>query len=672
MNILVIGNCQANSLALMFEPMLEKPEVAHIQLLPANIPDLNSGALRLPSLKSGDAFIGDLAINSDLILIQNGHEIMRLFEAEFPTEAPKVRMFPRMMFSGFHPDMITSGRLPPCATGPFHSSIACYGWSNGLSEEETIGLYREDVFAELGFFNYWKSSVDFLLQESRKANLPLDEFVPKWTSQGTWMHTINHPKLNVVADVARAILRREGIPFIPEVESSLADPLVIHATWSVFPEVARRIGVEGDYRFKRGGELRADHQGPPVYDLEQFVRISFDQYTRHKADMSSCERLSSPRYQQLKRFVRKAPERRVMNEGRSRGVETTTHEAVNPYQNLPDHQFWRRGIERPAMTEVDPVVAASFKLGREDKVATAGSCFAQHIARTLVKNGFNYYVAEAGEGLDAEEAQRRNFGVFSARFGNLYTTRQLLQLFYRAYGLFKPADNAWVRSDGRLVDPFRPQVEPEGFATVEELEASRVEHYAAVREMFERCDVFVFTLGLTESWRSRVDGAVFPLAPGVVAGAPDPERYEFINFSAGEVTADLQAFIDRLRGVNPAAKVILTVSPVPLIATYEDRHVLVSTTYSKSALRVAAEEVCQRNPRCAYFPSYEIITGNYTRSEYYESDLRSVKQAGVDHVMRLFLKHYGSSAGAPSLEEELMRENEAVADVVCDEEAIEG
>ena len=34
---------------------------------------------------------------------------------------------------------------------------------------------------------------------------------------------------------------------------------------------------------------------------------------------------------------------------------------------------------------------------------------------------------------------------------------------------------------------------------------------------FRDLDVFVFTLGLTEAWVAKADGAVFPLAPGVVS-----------------------------------------------------------------------------------------------------------------------------------------------------------
>jgi hypothetical protein len=95
-----------------------------------------------------------------------------------------------------------------------------------------------------------------------------------------------------------------------------------------------------------------------------------------------------------------------------------------------------------------------------------------------------------------------------------------------------------------------------------------------------------------------------------------------------------------MRAINHEIRLVLTVSPVPLIATYEDRHVLVSTTYSKSALRVVAEMIQNSHDGVAYFPSYEIITGPHARSRYYAEDLREVTPAGVAQVMSLFKLHY--------------------------------
>jgi hypothetical protein len=179
---------------------------------------------------------------------------------------------------------------------------------------------------------------------------------------------------------------------------------------------------------------------------------------------------------------------------------------------------------------------------------------------------------------------------------------------------------------------------------------------------------------------SRIDGAAFPLCPGVSGGNYDPDRHQFVNLSADDVTKDLVEVVDRIRGRNPRAKFILTVSPVPLIATAEDRHVLVSTVYSKSVLRVAAEQASRSREDVAYFPSYEIVTGHHTRGCYFAPDLRSVTEAGVRQVMRLFLKHYaeteiegldGARRPAATVTDLDTAELAALVEVNCDEEALD-
>jgi hypothetical protein len=197
--------------------------------------------------------------------------------------------------------------------------------------------------------------------------------------------------------------------------------------------------------------------------------------------------------------------------------------------------------------------------------------------------------------------------------------------------------------------------------------------------MFEQLDVFVFTLGLTECWVSRLDGAAFPIAPGVAGGSFDPSKYEFENFGVNEVVSDLQSFIRKLRLINPGARLILTVSPVPLVATYEPNHVLVSTTYSKSVLRVAADMLSRSWEGVCYFPSFEIITGNYNRGRYFGPDLRSVTEDGVDHVMSVFIRHMtdgrkslsARDARTAALVSDDDQEMAALTEAACDEELLE-
>jgi len=159
------------------------------------------------------------------------------------------------------------------------------------------------------------------------------------------------------------------------------------------------------------------------------------------------------------------------------------------------------------------------------------------------------------------------------------------------------------------------------------------------------------------------------VAPGIVGGVFDDSKYQFVNFDVHAVIADLDEFLRRLKIINQSVKVIFTVSPVPLIATFETRHVLLSTTYSKSVLRIAADESCKRFDWVDYFPSYEIITGNFNNSVYYDSDYRNVNEIGVDHVMRCFLHHYVNGEFDANNKTEFMCATGGV-DVICDEEAI--
>ncbi|MBY6049520.1 GSCFA domain-containing protein [Vannielia litorea] len=352
-----------------------------------------------------------------------------------------------------------------------------------------------------------------------------------------------------------------------------------------------------------------------------------------------------------------------------------------PYSDLPDHAFWSKAHQVDDMREIDPVVSAGFELTPDMKIATAGSCFAQHIARHLRAEGYNYLVTEKAHPLLTEGiAQEHGYGVFTARFGNIYTARQLLQLVRRAYREFTPLEQCWEREDGTLIDPFRPNIQPGGFLSRGEFDEQRALHFAAIRKMIETADVFVFTLGLTEAWKDKRDGAIFPVVPGAAGGTFDPGKYEFVNFEVDRVVSDFESFVSFMRARNPRVRILLTVSPVPLVATARaDCSVITSTCYSKAVLRVAAERLERQLENCFYFPSYEVITSSFSRGEYYADDFRTVREAGVAHVMSLFMRHYTRSTppakerGADDAAERARRftaEVEKDLDVICDEELL--
>jgi hypothetical protein len=354
--------------------------------------------------------------------------------------------------------------------------------------------------------------------------------------------------------------------------------------------------------------------------------------------------------------------------------------ASHPYVNLPPKNFWRTAIAETHPSRWFELYPKKFEISKTTLIAAAGSCFAQYIGAELKRRKFRFGDFEpAPRLLPAEKNHEYGYGLFSARFGNVYTARQLLQLLNRAFGEYYPAIQAW-ETEGRFYDPFRPSIEPHGFSSLEELLAVRSYHLNRVRRMIERSEVFIFTLGLTEAWTNRQDGAVFPMCPGTIAGEFDPKLHEFVNFTYSQVIEDLKAVISIARGCNPAIKFLFTVSPVPLVATATDQHVLVATTYSKSVLRAVAGELYSEFDYVDYFPSYEIVTAPASRGAFYKKDMRSITPAGVKAVMsRFFAEHDVDSMSsedphfvlAASARGKGIDDIEAATMLVCDEEKLD-
>ena len=185
--------------------------------------------------------------------------------------------------------------------------------------------------------------------------------------------------------------------------------------------------------------------------------------------------------------------------------------AKHPYEKLPNSAYWRRSFQGVPVSEVDPVLRGELKLDADTKVAMAGNCFAQHLARHLRENGLNFYVTERPHPVYGRSlAQPAHFGDFPARFGNIYTARQLLQLFKRVYA-FEPKEDIWRESNGTFLDPFRPQINREDFPP----NASTGEIGAGTSSASEKCSkdwMFLFLRWGLRKPGGEAMGPSFPCA----------------------------------------------------------------------------------------------------------------------------------------------------------------
>lgn len=344
---------------------------------------------------------------------------------------------------------------------------------------------------------------------------------------------------------------------------------------------------------------------------------------------------------------------------------------MNPYKSLPKQAFWKLAVSNRSMFDLNDIWDPKFPIYKKSKVVTFGSCFAQHIGKALAKNGFSWLDTELPpNGLSIENSKKYNYNVFSARTGNIYTTSLLKQWVQWAVDGKSVPEEVWECSD-RFFDPFRPSIEYGGFSSVDELFESRWQAIKSFELAIKECDVFVFTLGLTESWFD-IDGFEYPVCPGTVSGVFDSKKHVFLNQDFNFVKTNLIKSINLIRQVNPKVKFLLTVSPVPLVATNSGSNVLVATMHSKSILRSVAGQISRNHDFVDYFPSYEIINSPVFRGAFFEPNMRGVNQYGVNFVMSTFFnglnkKYLLSNATYNS---GLFNNTANSYDIVCEEEVL--
>ena len=220
---------------------------------------------------------------------------------------------------------------------------------------------------------------------------------------------------------------------------------------------------------------------------------------------------------------------------------------INPYSDLPSSAFWKTGVAQENPFAIKGIYQKKFDISPDAKIATAGSCFAQHISRYLKKNGYNVLDVEPPPpGLSENEHQKFGFSMYSARYGNIYTVRQLLQLAQEVSGEWTPQNYIWEK-DGKFYDALRPAVEPEGLNSPEEVAKHRQYHLLRVKKLFKSLDVLIFTLGLTEMWVHKESGTVYPTAPGTLVGNFDKSIYKFKNAGFVSILNDFKNFQKSLK-----------------------------------------------------------------------------------------------------------------------------
>jgi len=305
-------------------------------------------------------------------------------------------------------------------------------------------------------------------------------------------------------------------------------------------------------------------------------------------------------------------------------------------ENLdPDDSAGKYAFQRLRHTWFTPKIGPKFKLRSDDKFFAIGSCFARGIESSLIK----HKVAVESAAPEFAKLQPANKEVSGLGFTNKYNTYSILNELRWALDpdVEFPRESIVPLTKTTWYDPHtNPTLE---FADLKETLRRRV-LMQAVTKRIEGCRAVILTLGLAEVWRDVKADVFVNRTPIPSLFKTDPERYEFHLTSFAENWANLEAIHELLSHYgHPDIRIIVTVSPVPLMNTFSTMDIVTANTWGKSLLRAAAQEWAAAHSNVDYFPSYEIVQ-NSDRAAVWETDLRHVKGAAAQHVMNLFVGNY--------------------------------
>lgn len=284
-----------------------------------------------------------------------------------------------------------------------------------------------------------------------------------------------------------------------------------------------------------------------------------------------------------------------------------------------------------------PRFSPKFKLGSEAAFFAIGSCFAREIETALLRRGrkVNSRIFEI-EGNPDFPVTKGTTTIF-----DLFNRYNVPSIALEIKNLSPSADLSlgetliYERSPGLFDDlHYTAAAEPADFETIMRRRAWLRQRLS---QGYREADVIVITLGLAEAWFDHLAGKYVNVISSPQMLKKYDTRMEVRTIGVMEAFSHLKEALELMK--QDGKKVIITVSPVPLQVTFQDKDVVVSNAEAKSILRALCAEVSKDDPNVDYFPSFEMVTFSET-SLAWRPDRRHVQMAMVEKIMETAIDHY--------------------------------
>ena len=227
-------------------------------------------------------------------------EEVRLWHPYEPSDLPPHIDIPNFTFSAFHPDccyVTAEGKIVEGVVGPYQSMIALAAYKEHLPPVPAAAFFNESVFEYAGFFDLWEEQRNRLITQFAAAGVSIGPALRRMSHGNSFMFTVNHPKIEMLFEVARAILVSRG----EEVwVGSWPPPETLASTqWPIYPEIGRRLGLPGGYCFKPADEMR------PI-GLAEFLERSHGVFSKWDKSQLSIDPAIRPRLWRIRELMREA------------------------------------------------------------------------------------------------------------------------------------------------------------------------------------------------------------------------------------------------------------------------------------------------------------------------------------------------------------------------------
>jgi tetratricopeptide (TPR) repeat protein len=247
-------------------------------------------------------------------------------------------------------------------------------------------------------------------------------------------------------------------------------------------------------------------------------------------------------------------------------------------------------------------------INKNTKFFTLGSCFARNIGLSLIKNGYHCEYLEISETINTS-----------------FANRALID---------------WIKNPSHRNDINK---------RISELIPAGVTN-ERILDLIRQSDVFILTLGVAPAFFDRItNNFVMPKASSLNMRAL-AENYIFRTTTVKENVDNILYIINFIKELSPEIKIIITVSPVPIFASFEFESCVQADCLSKSILRVAAHQIvneCNLN-NVFYWPSFELFRwAGSNASEFYAADDGAawhVTEEKVSDTIKAFISTFSADS----------------------------